>query len=171
MYTSKKKLYQVIMMEKTQSVETKFWQDLIQVSDMMRIHTTPAELAKWGDVTIRQIKIMKTVWTLQNENPNGITLKRLAQDLNLSSATMSESVETLVRKNMLQRQQNPLDRREVLITLSQYSEALFKETVHLMDALSARILADLTEQEKVFFIETMSKIFDKLKTTGKESVQ
>ena len=159
------------MMEKTQSLETKFWQDLIQVSDMMRVHTTPAELAKWGDVTIRQIKIMKTVWTLQNENPNGITLKRLAQDLNLSSATMSESVETLVRKNMLQRQQNPQDRREVLITLSQYSESLFNEAVRQMDALSARILADLTEQEKVFFIETMSKIFDKLKTTGKESVQ
>ena len=159
------------MMEKTQSLETKFWQDLIQVSDMMRVHTTPAELAKWGDVTIRQIKIMKTVWTLQNENPNGITLKRLAQDLNLSSATMSESVETLVRKNMLQRQQNPQDRREVLITLSQYSEALFKEVTSQMDALSACILAGLTEQEKVFLTETMSKIFDKLKTTGKESVQ
>ena len=158
-------------MGKTQAVETKFWQDLLQVSDMMRVHTTPEELAKWGDVTIRQIKIMKTVWTLQNENPRGITLKRLAQDLNLSSATMSESVDTLVRKNMLQRQQNPDDRREVLITLSAYSESLFKEAVCKMDALSAQILADLTEQEKVFFIETMSKIFDKLKTTGKESVQ
>ena len=158
-------------MGKTQAVETKFWQDLLQVSDMMRVHTTPEELAKWGDVTIRQIKIMKTVWTLQNENPRGITLKRLAQDLNLSSATMSESVDTLVRKNMLQRQQNPDDRREVLITLSAHSESLFKEAVCKMDALSAQILADLTEQEKTFFIETMSKIFDKLKTTGKESVQ
>ena len=133
-------------MEKTQTVETKFWQDLLQVSDMMRVHTTPEELAKWGDVTIRQIKIMKTVWTLQNENPRGITLKRLAQDLNLSSATMSESVDTLVRKNMLQRQQNPDDRREVLSTLSRYSETLFKEAVRQMDALSTQIRAYLTEQ-------------------------
>lgn len=159
-------------MEKTQTMETKFWHDLIHVADMMRAHTTPVELAKLGgDVTIRQVKIMKTVWTLQNENPQGVTLKRLAHDLNLSSATMSESVDTLVRKNMMQRQQNPSDRREVLITLSQYSENLFSEAARQMDMLAARILADLNVQEKTFFIETMSKIFDTLKTTGKESVQ
>ena len=113
-------------MSKNQTgIEAKFWRDLIHVSDIMRAYTAPAALDKWSDITIRQVNIMKTVWTLQNENPSGVTLKRLAQDLNLSSATMSETVDTLVRKDILQRQQNPNDRREVLITLSKLSEEVF----------------------------------------------
>lgn len=159
-------------MSKNQTgIEAKFWRDLIHVSDIMRAYTAPAALDKWSDITIRQVNIMKTVWTLQNENPSGVTLKRLAQDLNLSSATMSETVDTLVRKDILQRQQNPNDRREVLITLSKLSEEVFNSTIKQMDTLSAKLLSELSEQEKEFLVDTISKISDKLKMTGKESLQ
>ncbi|MBR2426215.1 MAG: MarR family transcriptional regulator [Lentisphaeria bacterium] len=159
------------MSKNQMAIETTFWRDLIQVSDLMREYTTPAALERWNDITIRQINIMKTVWTLQKENPHGVTLKRLAQDLNLSSATMSETVDFLVRKEILQRQQNPNDRREVLITLTKSSEEIFNSAIRQMDALSARLLGELNEAEKVFLVSTISKISDKLKMTGKESLQ
>ena len=65
------------------------------------------------DVSVRQHQTMSLVCRLTEDKPNGVTLKELAEAMKLAPATVSELVESLVRKNFLQRVQNPEDRRAV----------------------------------------------------------
>ena len=74
------------------------------------------------DVSIRQHQTMSLVCRLTEEKPNGVTLKELAEAMKLAPATVSELVESLVKKNFLQRVQNPEDRRAVQITLTDHGQ-------------------------------------------------
>ena len=94
-------------------LETRVFHAFMGIADELREQSNPMGPQLMGDMTLRQVNIVKNVWQLQQENPNGTTLKRLALDMKLSPATMSESVEILVKKGMLKREQNPTDRREV----------------------------------------------------------
>ena len=57
------------------------------------------------DVSIRQHQTMSLVCRLTEDKPNGVTLKELAEAMKLAPATVSELVESLVKKNFLQRVQ------------------------------------------------------------------
>ena len=76
------------------------------------------------DVSIRQHQTMALVCRLTEEKPNGVTLKELAESMKLAPATVSELVESLVRKNFLQRIQKPDDRRAVQARIFQYVDAV-----------------------------------------------
>ena len=56
------------------------------------------------DVSIRQHQTMTLVCRLTEDKPNGVTLKELAEAMKLAPATVSELVESLVKKNFLQKQ-------------------------------------------------------------------
>ena len=87
--------------------------------DELRSRVGNAEVKLWNGLTFNQLRMIKFVCTLTRENPDGITLKVLAEALQITPAAASEMVDALVRKNMLQREHNQLDRRAVSIKLSE----------------------------------------------------
>ena len=87
------------------------------------------------DVSIRQHQTMALVCRLTEDKPNGVTLKELAEAMKLAPATVSELVESLVKKNFLQRIQNPEDRRAVQITLTEHGQMLLDECLKAVDSL------------------------------------
>ena len=114
------------------------------------------------DVSVRQHQTMSLVCRLTEEKPNGVTLKELAEAMKLAPATVSELVESLVRKNFLQRIQNPEDRRAVQITLTDYGQTLLDECTKRVDALCSDLLSGLSPAEQDALLKSLSKITSKL---------
>ena len=114
------------------------------------------------DVSIRQHQTMALVCRLTEEKPNGITLKELAESMKLAPATVSELVESLVKKDFLQRVQNPEDRRAVQITLTKHGQTLLDECIRRVDSLCEKLLADLPVSERAAMLGALSKITSKL---------
>ena len=114
------------------------------------------------DVSIRQHQTMALVCRLTEEKPNGITLKELAESMKLAPATVSELVESLVKKNFLQRIQNPEDRRAVQITLTDHGQTLLDQCIKCVDSLCEKLLADLSVSERTAMLNSLSKITSKL---------
>ena len=114
------------------------------------------------DVSIRQHQTMSLVCRLTEDKPNGITLKELAEAMKLAPATVSELVESLVKKNFLQRVQNPEDRRAVQITLTDHGQTLLDECIKCVDNLCEKLLAGLTASERTAMLGALSKITSKL---------
>ena len=114
------------------------------------------------DVSIRQHQTMSLVCRLTEDKPNGVTLKELAEAMKLAPATVSELVESLVRKNFLQRVQNPEDRRAVQITLTEYGQTLLDECTQRVDTLCADLLSSLSTAERDALLKSLSKITAKL---------
>ena len=114
------------------------------------------------DVSIRQHQTMALVCRLTEEKPNGVTLKELAEAMKLAPATVSELVESLVKKNFLQRVQNPEDRRAVQITLTDHGQMLLDECLKAVDSLCEKLLAGLPPSERTAMLNSLTKITSKL---------
>ena len=110
------------------------------------------------DVSVRQHQTMSLVCRLTEEKPNGVTLKELAEAMKLAPATVSELVESLVKKDFLQRVQNPEDRRAVQITLTEYGQTLLDECTQRVDALCADLLNGLSAAERDALLKGLSKV-------------
>lgn len=70
-------------------------------------------------LTISQQRMLRVVWQMTSQAPNGIILRDLAKQLHLSSSAVSVMVDYLVQKGCLIRVTQPDDRRKVLIRLSE----------------------------------------------------
>ena len=114
------------------------------------------------DVSVRQHQTMSLVCRLTEDKPNGVTLKELAESMKLAPATVSELVESLVKKDFLQRVQNPEDRRAVQITLTDHGQTLLNECIKCVDSLCEKLLAGLTASERNAMLGALSKITSKL---------
>ena len=114
------------------------------------------------DISIRQHQTMSLVCRLTEEKPHGITLKELAEAMKLAPATVSELVESLVKKDFLQRVQNPEDRRAVQITLTTHGQTLLDECIRCVDNLCEKLLAGLSPAERTAMLGALSKITNTL---------
>ena len=114
------------------------------------------------DVSIRQHQTMSLVCRLTEEKPNGVTLKELAESMKLAPATVSELVESLVKKDFLQRVQNPEDRRAVQITLTPHGQTLLDESIRRVEGLCEKLLNGLTPAERTAMLGALTKITSKL---------
>ena len=114
------------------------------------------------DISIRQHQTMALVCRLTEDKPNGVTLKELAEAMKLAPATVSELVESLVKKNFLQRVQNPEDRRAVQITLTDHGQMLLDECLKAVDSLCEKLLAGLQPAERTAMLNGLVKLTSKL---------
>ena len=114
------------------------------------------------DVSIRQHQTMSLVCRLTEDKPNGVTLKELAEAMKLAPATVSELVESLVKKDFLQRVQNPEDRRAVQITLTPHGQTLLDESIKRVEGLCEKLLNGLSAAERTAMLGALNKITSKL---------
>ena len=105
---------------------------------------------------------MSLVCRLTEEKPNGVTLKELAEAMKLAPATVSELVESLVKKDFLQRVQNPEDRRAVQITLTSHGQTLLDESIKRVEGLCEKLLNGLSASERTAMLSALTKITSKL---------
>ena len=116
-------------------------------------------------LTGSQQRLLREVALLTTPDSPGISLKSLAEDLNLSSSAVSVMVEMLVQKKILERRASEVDRRQVLIRLS---DAAW-EAVDMFDRQCRTLLSALSEEEIKLLSEISRKIagfenFDTIKT-------
>ena len=103
--------------ENMRSAET-LWRNIFALADAMRsMHADSRRVSVFYQITLSQLKMVSTVFQLTRSTGAGVTLKEVAQKLGTTAAAASEMVDVLVRKNILARNQDPADRRQVQIQL------------------------------------------------------
>ena len=85
-----------------------------------------------------------------------------AESMKLAPATVSELVESLVKKDFLQRVQNPEDRRAVQITLTPHGQTLLDESIKRVESLCEKLLNGLSPAERSAMLGALAKITSKL---------
>lgn len=94
-------------------------------------------------LTMSQQRLLRELALNTDSGSEGISLKELAENLNLSSSAVSVMVEMLVQKKVLMRRNSPVDRRQVLITLS---DAAWRE-VENFDSSCEKFFDNLSADE------------------------
>ena len=134
----------------TESRETKLCKSLIRLSEWLRESTSPRQEAsgRFDDLNLRQLDVIRVVWGLLEENPEGTTLKRLSEELKLTPGTVSGLVDSLVKRGTLSRVQGTKDRREVNISLTPESLRMIDGVIARMNETAKDLFSCLDEEEK-----------------------
>ena len=146
-------------MDLKKTPEYRLWRAIFTVSDGIHDAVLRNFLQGNNDISMKQHLVMKKVCVMMETTPQGIPLKDLAAALHLTPGTVSELVETLVKRGSLQRVQNPDDRRAVMITVTEESLKILHEAEQRINEYVAGLWEDLTEDEKstvIAALETLS---------------
>lgn len=81
-----------------------------------------------------------------NRNP-GTSLSEVAEHLGVTCATASTTIERLVQRHLVQRTDNPQERRRVVLNLTEEGKLLFTQSQAKTSAHIADILEGLTPEE------------------------
>ena len=105
-------------------------------------------------LSLNQLMLLNSLYQLTRDNADGVTLKTLAAELKVTAATASEMVDTLVRREIVERRHSENDRRAVEIRLHKVWLDLFRRHEHNYDSrvnafFAARPAAERAEFERV----------------------
>lgn len=99
-----------------------YWRHFFGAIDRFREQLIPAGSNEFDvdifSLTMSQQRLLRELSLCLDSGSEGISLKNLAEKLNLSSSAVSVMVEMLVQKRVLERRNSSIDRRQVLIRLS-----------------------------------------------------
>ncbi len=106
--------------------------------------TGPAVPEEWlsSDITVTQLRLLLVLQSLGAQR-----MSDLASHLKVTLPTATIEVNSLVRKKLLQRESNPQDRREVIITLSPEGQALTDKLLGSGQMAIRRLLEGLTLEQ------------------------
>lgn len=121
-------------------------------------------------LSLNQLLLLQCLYELNRDNPMGIPLKTLAAQLKVTPATASEMVDTLVRREIVERRHSESDRRAIAIRLQRNWQALFsaheKEYMRRVEAFFAtRTLAERETFENM--VDDLNEFLIELPLEGK----
>jgi DNA-binding MarR family transcriptional regulator len=135
------------------------WRDLFRIVDSMRVHNSDSRDKRFFQLTFNQLRMIHRVYTYQTENNNhGISLKALAVRLGITPAAASEMVDTLVKKSVLTRSVDAVDRRAISIVVSDVLQKRFQLTEEKFDVCCQEMLDILNEEERDLFVKIVGRL-------------
>ncbi len=96
--------------------------------------------------------------------------QNLADELLIDKASVVRMVDYLVDKGFIVRQQNPGDRREYFLVLTDEANRVMKEIRLTVSQLNELVFADFTEEEKKQFWKALGRINETLSSLPAEEV-
>ncbi len=149
-------------MNKTASIPHVVLLELLYTLDDIRREslklTSSSHIKKLMGLTIRQASAIARLKIMMDRAPQGVALKTLAQELQMTVPATSLLVETMVNKGVFERNQNPDDRRAICIRLSTKGRELFDVGFSALERQLDNHSADISADE----LEICAKVTEKL---------
>ncbi len=113
----------------------------------------------WMDVniTMPQMKVLMLV----REN-GAMRVGVLARHLNVSTPTITGIVDRLVRQGLVQREDDPSDRRVVLNSLTGKGQGVMERLAHRSDAELQRMVGSLSAEEQTAIAQSLKRLDEEL---------
>jgi len=116
-------------------------------------------LTKYGlDFSSSQGRILFVLW-----NENHLNMSEIGKKTSLANNTLTNVVDRMVKQNYLVREVNPENRREVIISLTDYAISLKEKNEEVSQEMTRIFYENFNEEEIIFFEETLEKLLNNLK--------
>jgi len=99
---------------------------------------------------------------LLSENPNPLTMGDLSSELNVPMSTATRIVDGLVQRGMVERVNDPNDRRVVRVGMSKNGRKLYETGREYSKLRITKLLEDFSAEEQTQLLRLMNKLFDAL---------
>lgn len=113
-------------------------------------------------LSVRQINALGALNRLMTNRQEGIPLKTLAQHLNMSIPSTSLLVDSMVKKGLFDRKENPRDRRSLCIRLSEEGESKFHLLHAAMKNRLSKLCSVLSEEDQSNFCRIIDILYNRV---------
>lgn len=144
------------------------YQILTDLDDIRRRILKKAPMAdqkKLYGLTLRQSSAVNQIMLLMDNHPQGLSLKKLADSMSMHPSAASIMVDKMVNKGLLERTENPNDRRTVCIRISPKGREIISTARTLLIEEMKSYASQLTLEEQ----DQLTHIAAKLKTIADQS--
>lgn len=110
-----------------------------------------------------QGRILFILWKTDN-----LTVSEISRQTSLAKNTVSIVVDGMVQKGILERHINPVNRRQTIISLTEYAKSLQNKYETVSQQMNTLFYQGFSLEEQQQFEKYLSRILETLKTTEKE---
>ena len=110
------------------------------------------------------LPIEVTIISFLNNNPGKDTAADISNLRMLSKSNVSQAVESLIQKALLQRRQDTEDRRRIHLSLTSEAKPIIREIESVRLNFRKQIFKGFTEEELKQFIQFNNRIAENIKT-------
>lgn len=142
-----------------------------QMYNMSQMFSRAAEVQGRSVMSKSEFKILYHVWKTHREEDKMLTSRELATLMNVSSPAISRTVKSLVQKEWLIQEDDPDDRRNIFLKLSDEGKKNYERAIQHMENSMKIIFDEFTEEEIRVFLDTgarLTKVLNKIKEESEE---
>lgn len=124
------------------------------------MHDATRLMNRYYDRRVRAFGITRTQWTLLTylSRYEGVSQTRLAEYMDLAPMTLTRQIDKLEQDGLLDRRQDPQDRRTNLIYLTEKSQPLMAHMHEIAVDAKEAALKNLSSQEREQLRELLGKV-------------
>lgn len=134
---------------------------LIPPKDVLRFREMMKSF-KGSDYKTGDHEFVFRILMLLSENPDALTMSELSSELSVPLSTATRIVDGLVQRDMVERVQDPKDRRVVRVGMSKNGRKLYETGREYSKQRIAKLLKDFSADEQEQLVRLMNKLFDAL---------
>ncbi len=94
----------------------------------------------------------------------GLTQRQIGDECNKSAANLTRILDRLQKKTLIERRENPEDRRASLVFLTSQGESLVNEVSGILDSFAAQSMAGINNQDQQILRRALEKMAGNLQT-------
>ncbi len=110
------------------------------------------------DITAQQFAVLQNIDRLSKTQI--VTAKELIPLLDMDKPTISGIISRLISKNMVQKEQNPLDKRSFGLILTKKGEQTLASCYNIADTILDEHLTQITEEESRVLRGILTKLYN-----------
>ncbi len=134
------------------------WRLLFRVTDALReqANIVNQDALAVSDITVGQMRVLVAVSTLSS-NGEVLMLKTLADKVKLTSGAVSLIVDSLVKRDLLERCHSETDRRAVNIRLSEKGQDKVNRYITFFHDEAAKFFSGLSQEDQEKFLNFLKQ--------------
>lgn len=139
-----------------ENIEHNSWTQFFRAAHMLREYALTMTEGKSDKITIAQEKVLMVVFS----NSDGVMLKDIARELQLTPGAVSQTIDTLVRDGVLQRAASMRDRRAVIIRPTERTLRVQKANEGILREIMTQALGKVSESDRKAFTRVLGNIYE-----------
>lgn len=123
---------------------------ILELEPVMFRAMGPVEPNPWldVDVSMSQLKVlMALAWSSPDAGASGLRMSDLSRSLGVTPATVTVVVDRLVERGFVERQHDPIDRRQLRCVLTPDAQAMLMRICESARLRTRNLLGELTDDE------------------------
>ena len=145
-------------MNNTELKNERVWRNLLRLADRLgRSGESGCDLP--NRLPLSQLRVVGIIY---DRHPAGVMLKEIADELKLTPGAISQTVDVLVRENIVERTVSPSDRRAILLRATDAGLQLKEQHSLQVENVMQTISKDISPEEFAVFASVLDRLLKQM---------